>query len=55
MLVPKSKTVARLNEDDFRYKRKDIVAQYEKAKLYMPGLKEFVVLITDPGWGFISR
>lgn len=53
--VPKSKTVARLNEEDFCYIREDIIAQCEKAKLYMPGLKEFVVLITDPGWGFINR
>lgn len=49
MPSPKSTEVARGNEDHFNYMRKDIKAQCEKAKLYMPDLKEFVVLVTVPG------
>jgi hypothetical protein len=31
-------SIPRLNEDDFRYRRENIVVQHEKARLYMPGL-----------------
>jgi hypothetical protein len=55
MPVPKSTYIARLNEDDFRYMRRDIIAQFDKANLYMPGLKDFIVLVTDPGWVSSAR
>jgi hypothetical protein len=50
MPAPKSSSIARLNEDHFRWISQDIVEQFNRAKLYMPGLKKFVVLVTDPGW-----
>ena len=31
-----------------------IVAYFNRLKLYMPGLKDFVVLVSDPGQGFPS-
>jgi hypothetical protein len=31
--------------------RRDIKEQSEKARTFMPDLKEFVVLVTAPGWG----
>ena len=46
----KSHDIAILNEDDFHWMRKHILTQFEKAKLYMPGLKDFAVLVTDPWW-----
>ena len=46
----KSRDIAILNEDDFHWMRKHILTQFENAKLYIPGLKEFTVLVTDPGW-----
>jgi hypothetical protein len=46
----KSRDIAILNEGDFRWMRKYILTQFDKAKLYMPGLKDFAVLVTDPGW-----
>jgi hypothetical protein len=30
--------------------RRNIKAQCEKAIAYMPGLREFIVLISVPGW-----
>ncbi|KAH6714758.1 hypothetical protein BKA61DRAFT_575470 [Leptodontidium sp. MPI-SDFR-AT-0119] len=39
-----------LNEDDFRWTRKYIMTQFDKAKSFMPGLKNFTVLVTDPKW-----
>jgi hypothetical protein len=50
MPVPKATEVMRGNEDHFNYMRKDVKTQYEKAKAYMPDLKEFVILVTVPGW-----
>ncbi|KAK0115519.1 hypothetical protein ONS95_000203 [Cadophora gregata] len=38
------------NEDHFNYMRKDIKVQCEKARKFMPELKEFVILVTVPGW-----
>lgn len=55
MPVPKSSSIARLNEDHFRRMSQDIMEQFNRAKLYMPGLKEFVVLVTDPAWVSPSR
>ncbi|KAH6704121.1 hypothetical protein BKA61DRAFT_739936 [Leptodontidium sp. MPI-SDFR-AT-0119] len=51
----KSRDIAILNEDDFRWMRKHIITQFDKAKLFMPGLKDFTVLVTDPGWVSHSR
>jgi hypothetical protein len=50
MPSPKATEVSRGNEDHFNYMRKDIKAQCEKAKAYMPDLKEFVILVTVPNW-----
>jgi len=50
MPIPKATEVSRGNEDHFDYMRKDIKAQCERAKAYMPDMKEFVVLVTVPGW-----
>ena len=48
MPVPKSTHIARLNENDFRDTRRDVVAQFGKENFCMPGLKGFVVLVIDP-------
>ncbi len=50
MPEPRATGIVRGNEDHFNYMRKDIKAQSEKAKEFMPELKEFVVLVTVPGW-----
>ena len=50
MPEPKATEVSRGNEDHFNYMRKDVKAQCERAKAYMPDLKEFVILVTVPGW-----
>jgi hypothetical protein len=50
MPSPKATEVSRGNEDHFNYMRMDIKAQCEKARMYMPDLKEFVVLVTVPNW-----
>ena len=42
--------ILRGSEGHFAYMRKDIKAQCEKATEFMPDLKEFVVLVTVPGW-----
>ncbi|RFU27675.1 hypothetical protein B7463_g8667, partial [Scytalidium lignicola] len=48
--VPKTSLVARGNEDHFNYMRADIKRKCEKAKWFRPEIKEFVVLVTLPGW-----
>ncbi|PVH75976.1 hypothetical protein DL98DRAFT_536136 [Cadophora sp. DSE1049] len=48
--VRKSNDIAILNEDDFRWMRRHILLKFDEAKLFMPRLKEFTVLVTDPGW-----
>jgi hypothetical protein len=50
MPAPTSTEIARGNEDHFNYMRKDIKVQCEKAKKFMGDLKEFVILVTVPGW-----
>lgn len=50
MPAPTSTQISRGNEDHFKYMRKDIKTQCAKSKAFMPELKEFVVLITVPGW-----
>jgi hypothetical protein len=47
---PKSSVIARTNDDHFNLMRGDIRVQFEKAKVYMPNLTEFAVLVTDPRW-----
>ena len=46
----KSRDIPLLNEDDFRWMRKHITTERDRAILFMPGLKNFTVLVTDPGW-----
>ncbi|KAH7403234.1 hypothetical protein BKA64DRAFT_444119 [Cadophora sp. MPI-SDFR-AT-0126] len=50
MPTPQATEIVMGNEDHFNYMRKDIKAQCEKAKKFMPELKEFVILVTVPGW-----
>ena len=50
MPLPTSSTIAQANEDHFNLLRKDIMAQFEKARKYVPYLKEFAIVVTDPGW-----
>jgi hypothetical protein len=54
MPAPKSSTIAQTNEDHFNLTRKDIKAQLERAKIYTPGLREFAILVTDPGWDILD-
>jgi hypothetical protein len=49
----KSLDVARLDEDDFRWMRRHIIKQMDKAISFMPGLADFTILITEPTW--VSR
>lgn len=51
----KSRDIAILDGDDFRWLRKLIIWQSDKAKLYLPGLKEFGVLVSDPAWFFRGK
>jgi hypothetical protein len=46
----KVRTVVKHNEDDFRYVRKEILEQYEKARECDPNMKGYVVFVTDPSW-----
>ena len=50
MPMPQATEISAGNEDHFNYMRKDIKVQCEKAKRFMPELKEFVILVTVPGW-----
>jgi hypothetical protein len=51
----KYRDIAILNEDDFRWMRRHIIKQFDKAKLFMPVLKDFAVLVTDPRWFSLRR
>lgn len=42
--------VAQADEDHFYLMRRDLKSQFETAKEYVPGLKEFIVSVTDPDW-----
>ncbi|KUJ24456.1 uncharacterized protein LY89DRAFT_22956 [Mollisia scopiformis] len=55
MPAPTSTEIVRGNEDHFNYMRKDIKIQCEKAKKYMADVKEFVILVTVPGWNTIDE
>jgi hypothetical protein len=46
----KVRSVVKHNEDDFRYVRKEIFAQYERARECDPNMKEYVVFVSDPSW-----
>ncbi len=50
MPVPTSSTIAQANEEHFNLMKRDLKAQFEKAKEFVPNLKEFLVVVTDPGW-----
>jgi hypothetical protein len=50
MPAPTSSTIAQANEDHFNLMKRDLKAQFEKAKEFVPNLKEFLVVVTDPGW-----
>ena len=50
MPIPTSSTIAQANEDHFNLMRKGIKAEFEKARKYTSKLKEFAILVTDPGW-----
>ncbi|KAL2063406.1 hypothetical protein VTL71DRAFT_5211 [Oculimacula yallundae] len=50
MPTPQATEIAAGNEDHFNYMRRDIKAQIEKAKRFLPELREFVILVTVPGW-----
>ena len=50
MPTAKVSNIAKGNEDHFNYMRKDIKVQCDRAVLFMPGLKEFVILVTVPQW-----
>jgi len=51
MPVPKVNVIAQGNEEHFTYMRKDIRAEFDRATAYMPGMREFVVLVSAPDWG----
>jgi hypothetical protein len=46
----KVRTVGKGNEDDFRSVRRETLTQYDKARESNPGMKEFVVYVSDPSW-----
>ena len=49
MPIPKTGILNRDDEAHFTYMRRYIREQYEKAKAFCPGLREFVILVTVPG------
>jgi hypothetical protein len=50
MLAPMSSTIAQANEDHFNLIKRDLKAQFEKAREFVLNLKEFLVVITNLGW-----
>jgi hypothetical protein len=50
MPTPTSSTIAQANEDHFDLMKRDLKTQFEKAREFVPNLKEFLVVVTDPGW-----
>jgi len=48
--TPKNNLIARGNEEHFEYMKRDIKPMCEHAAVCMPGLTEFTILITVPGW-----
>jgi hypothetical protein len=54
MPSPVSSVIAFTNEDHFNLMRKDIKTQFERAWKYTLKLKEFAILVSDPGWVAIN-
>jgi hypothetical protein len=50
MPAPTSNTIAQANENHFNLLKRDLKTQFEKAKEFVPNMKEFLVVVTDPGW-----
>ena len=50
MPCPISSTIALVNEDHFNLMKRELRTQFERAREYVPNLREFVILVTDPGW-----
>lgn len=51
----KSRSITLKDEDDFKWMKKFAIKQSEKASGFLPGLKEFGVLVTDPGWSSVKK
>ncbi|KAH6694374.1 hypothetical protein BKA61DRAFT_584308 [Leptodontidium sp. MPI-SDFR-AT-0119] len=49
-LLPKNNCIARGNEEHFDYMKQDMRPVCEHVAARMPGLTEFVILVTVPGW-----
>jgi len=45
-----SSTIVQANEDHFNLLKRELRTQFERAKDWVPNLKEFVVFVADPGW-----
>jgi hypothetical protein len=50
MPAPHSSEIVRGNEEHFMFMRKEIRSICENAQKYMPGMREWVVLVSVPGW-----
>jgi hypothetical protein len=50
MPCPMSSMITQVNEDHFNLMKREFRTQFERARKYVPNLKEFVVFVTDPGW-----
>lgn len=48
MPAPTSSTIAQANEYHFNLVKRNLKTQSEKAREFVPILKEFVILVTDP-------
>jgi hypothetical protein len=48
--LPTSSTIAQGNEDHFNLLREVIKTHFETTRKYVPNLKEFAVVVTDPRW-----
>ncbi|KAH6664028.1 hypothetical protein B0J14DRAFT_644455 [Halenospora varia] len=43
-------TITKANEDHFNLIKRGLKAEYKSVREHIPSLKEFCVLVTDPGW-----
>jgi len=48
--LPKNNVIPRGNEEYFEYMKRDIKPMCGRAAVCMPGLAEFMILVTVPGW-----
>jgi hypothetical protein len=48
--TPKNNVITRGNEEHFEYMKRDIKPMCQRAVANMPGLSEFAILVTVPGW-----